>query len=295
MLNSLIAFLQNNFHLNILFMLGIAIFCGTLGGRIFQKLKIPQVVGYIIIGIIIGTTGFNIVNKETVEGLQPFSYFALGIIGFMIGGELKIDVLRRFGKQFMYILFFEGMTAFVFVSILTFAAGVLFTRDVKTSLAMALLLGAISSATAPAATTDVLWEYKAKGPLTRTVLGIVALDDALALVLFAIAATISGLLTGMNDSNMLMSILKTLYEIFGSVIMGVIAGYVMAFVIKMQSDEDKILVLSLGLVLLNIGLAMALEMDMLLASMAMGFMVVNYSPRRSKEIFSLMEKFAPPV
>ncbi len=76
-------------HLNILFLLGLALFGGVAGGRIFQRLKIPQVVGYIAIGIIIGESGLRMVNHNIITTMQPFNYFALGLIGFMVGGELK--------------------------------------------------------------------------------------------------------------------------------------------------------------------------------------------------------------
>ncbi|MBD3264833.1 MAG: sodium:proton exchanger, partial [Candidatus Omnitrophica bacterium] len=113
------------FHLNILLLLGLALFGGTIGGRIFQKLKIPQVVGYIIIGILAGQSGFNIINKDIIRALQPFNYFALGLIGFMIGGELKRDVLRRYGRQFIIILFSEGFSAFAVVSLVVGFLGTL--------------------------------------------------------------------------------------------------------------------------------------------------------------------------
>ena len=96
-------------HLNILFLLGLALFGGTIGGRLFQKLRIPQVVGYITIGIIIGESGLKIIGHDTIITLQPFTYFALGLIGFMIGGELKKEILIKYGKQFINIPLFEGI------------------------------------------------------------------------------------------------------------------------------------------------------------------------------------------
>ena len=92
------------FHLNTLFILALVLFGGTIGGRLFQKLRIPQVVGYIIIGILIGRSGFKIVDNNTIEALKPFNYFALGLIGFMVGGELKREIFSKYGKNFLYIL-----------------------------------------------------------------------------------------------------------------------------------------------------------------------------------------------
>ena len=170
-------------HLNIILLMGLAIFFGTAGAGIFQKFRIPQVVGYVVIGLIIGESGLNLIGRDTVETLSSFNMFALGIIGFMIGGELRREVFKKYGKQFFVILFSEGLAAFILVALLSGIATWYFTRSFHTSIAIALVLGAIASATAPAATVNVLWEYKSRGPLTSTVLAIVALDDGLSLLL----------------------------------------------------------------------------------------------------------------
>ncbi|UCC95902.1 MAG: cation:proton antiporter, partial [Candidatus Omnitrophota bacterium] len=162
-------------HLNFLFLLGLALFGGTIGGRLFQKMRIPQVVGYIAIGIVIGESGLKLIGHDIIQTLQPFNYFALGLIGFMIGGELKKEIIVKYGKQFINILLSEGLAAFLAVSFFVGIVGTFLFGDWRFSWALGLLLGAIASATAPAATTQVLREYKTRGPLTRTVLGIVAL------------------------------------------------------------------------------------------------------------------------
>lgn len=283
------------YHLNVLFLLGLALFGGTLGGKIFQKMKIPQVVGYIVIGILIGQTGVKIIDRNIIETLKPFNYFALGLIDFMIGGELKKEIFLKYGKQFMFILFFEGLTAFVVVSLVIGIVGSLFFGNTGIVWAIALLLGSISSATAPAATTDVLWEYKTKGPLTRTVLGIVALDDGLALILFAIASSIAGILIGSENVGFLDSIIHPVYEMGGSVLIGIVSGFLLSKILKRYIEEEKILAFSIGVVLLVLGISIATDTDMLLGSMVLGATVTNYSPRKSKEIFKLVEKFTPPI
>ncbi len=288
-------FIINHFHLNILLLLGLSLFGGTLGGRLFQKLRIPQVVGYIIIGLILGDTFTGFISTEIVNTLQPFNYFALGLIGFMIGGELKKKVFQKYGKQFLIILLSEGLTAFFVVSLITTVISFIIFRNITTSIALGLLLGAIASATAPAATTDVLWEYKARGPLTRTVLGIVALDDGLALVLFAIASGIAGILTGNNESGIFILVLKTIYEIGGSVVLGVILGYLLSIILKTQRDDDKMLMFSIGFVLLSIGISIAIQLDMLITAMTLGAITVNTVPKRSRNVFELTERFTPPI
>lgn len=282
-------------HLNILFLLGLALFGGTIGGRIFQKLRIPQVVGYMAIGILIGESGFKIVNHDTVKMLQPFSYFALGLIGFMIGGELKKDVLVKYGKQFIYILLFEGLAAFIAVSVLVGIIGTLLFKDWRMSWSLGLLLGAISSATAPAATTEVLREFKTKGPLTRTVLGIVAMDDGLALLLFAVAFSIAGSLSGGRQEGALRTFIHPLYEIGISIIIGIFSGVILNYFLKKYTEKERILVFSVGAVLLVCGFALAINADMLLAVMTLGIITTNVLPQRSKETFRLLSGFTPPV
>ncbi|MBN1913637.1 MAG: cation:proton antiporter [Candidatus Omnitrophica bacterium] len=282
-------------HLNILFLLGLALFGGTIGGRIFEKLKIPQVVGYIAIGILIGDSGFKFVSYHIVSVLEPLSYFALGLIGFMIGGELKKDILTKYGRQFIYILLSEGIAAFLIVTLLVGIIGTLILGDWRLAWSLGLLLGAISSATAPAATTEVLREYKTRGPLTRTVLGIVAMDDALALLLFSVAFSIAGSLNGNMHINTVGIFIHPLYEIGVSAIIGIISGAALSKLLKKYSEKERVLVFCIGTVLLVSGLALALKADMLLAVMVLGCIVVNSSPQKSKEAFKLLSGFTPPI
>lgn len=283
------------FQMNKLFVLGLALFGGTLGGRMFQKMKIPQVVGYILIGILLGQSGLHLIDAATIETLQPFNYFALGLIGFMIGGELKKDILKKYGKQFLFILLCEGIFSFVVVACFISVAGYFLFHDNTLSISLGLLLGAISSATAPAATTDVLWEYKAKGPLTTTVFGIVALDDALALMLFAIASTIAARLLGTVHENFLVAVVHPLYEIGGAILVGGTFGYLLIRILSHYSQKDKVLVFLIGIVLFVIGLSLAINVSMILAAMMLGLVVSNGLPQLSKQVFKLVEEFTPPI
>lgn len=282
-------------HFDILFLLGLALFSGTIGGRLFQRLKIPQVVGYIVIGIILGESGLRLFDQTTIMKLQHMNYLALGLIGFMIGGELKRKVIVRYGKQFAIILFFEALTAFLLVTVTIGCLAGLFLDNQRQVWALALLLGAIASATAPAATTDVLWEYKTAGPLTRTVFGIVAMDDALALILFSLAASVAGVMIGKIEASVWQAMGHAMYEIVGAIVIGVVCGLILDRLIRKYQDEDKILAISLGMVLLVLGMALTFKINLLLAAMALGCTVVNFAPARSREIFRLTDRFTPPI
>lgn len=293
--NSFITTNISYFHLNTLFVLGLALFGGTIGGRLFQKIRFPQVVGYIMIGLAIGRSGLGIIDAKMLQSFEPFNYFALGLIGFMIGGELHKDALARYGRQFTAILLFEGLISFLLVTVLFGTVGSFLTGNPSASWALGLLLGAIASATAPAATTDVLWEYKAKGPLTSTVFGIVALDDVLAIALFAVASSLATHILGIVHDNVFLSFLRPVYEIGGAVLIGGASGWALVRVIHHYQQKERVLVFMLGMILFVLGLSVALHTSMLLAAMVLGAVVVNGAPTMSKQVFGLAKDFTPPI
>lgn len=282
-------------HLNMILVLGIAVFGGTVGAKVFQRLRIPQVVGYLIIGVILGGSVLDLITPQVAQSLSPFNVFALGIIGFMIGGELQYDTFRQYGRQFIIILLAEGLFAFVVVGIGTSLTSYLFTGDLNRSLALGLLLGSISSATAPAATVDVLWEYKTRGILTRTILAIVALDDGLALLLYGFATSFAGALLGSGDSSWLANIIVPLWEIFGAIALGIAAGLVLVLIFRYVGETDKLLTFTIASVALTIGLSIVLRVESILAAMVLGATLVNLWPRRSRDAFELVETFSPPI
>lgn len=280
----------------IVLLMGIIMFFGALGGRLFQKLKIPQVVGYIVIGIIIGSSGFQILEPETISALNPVSTVSLSLIGFLIGGELKLNVMKKFGKQFIGILLFESVTPFFIVGILVTAVSYIFTQNFVVSLAMGLVLGAICSATAPAATTDVLVEYRTRGPLTTTVYGIVAMDDAVALILYAVASTIASTLLGGEQLSLTAQLLTIAKNIFGSIIVGSVFGFILSLIVRnVMKDEGRILSFCLGSLFLCTGVCIILGLDNILAAMSLGFFMVNFAPAKTRPVFDLTSKFTPPV
>jgi len=110
--------------------------------------------------VVIGESGLRLISEQVTQLVEPLNYFALGIIGFMIGGELKLDVLRKYGKQFITILVAEGVAAFALVTLAVILIAYALTGNIRMSVALGVVLGAISSATDPASTIQVLWEYK---------------------------------------------------------------------------------------------------------------------------------------
>ena len=284
---------QSN-YLNMVLLFGLIILGGTFGARLVQRFHIPQVVGCVIVGVLLGDC-FNVITSETIESLRPFTMFSLGIIGFMIGGELRSEVFKKYGRQFFIILFSQGIGTFLLVACGTSAVLWFITHNIYTSMAMGLLFGAIASATAPASTVNVLWEYKTRGPLTAAVLAIVALDDALALLLYRGAATGAKALTGTGQDTLFGGTLVLFGEIVGAVILGFLAGVSLYYLLKFVRSDDKILEFALALLMIVVGISMIPGVDPILPAMTLGITIANLAPRRSKSTFELVKKFSPPI
>lgn len=277
-------------------LLGIILFAGAAGGWLFKKLKIPQVVGYIVIGIIIGSSGMRVLGPGVIAALDPVSTISLSLIGFLVGAELKIGTIKKYGKQFVSILIFEAVTPAIVVGLIVTLIAYSVTKNMVHAAALGLLLGAICSATAPAATTDVLVEYRARGPLTTTVYGLVAMDDAVALILYTVASTIAAPLIGGHSLPVGIQLLNIARDIFGSILLGGIFGFILLIITRLiYSDEGRSLTFTLGALFLCTGFSQVLNLDNILAAMSVGFVLVNFAPGKVQSIFSLVSKYTPPV
>lgn len=173
-------------ELSSLFYLALMLFSGLILGRIVKQIRLPNVSGYLLAGLIIGPFCLKIISPGMVANLELISEMALAFIAFSIGSEFKLSYLKSVGMTPIVIALFEGLGAAVLVTLVL----VIFGMDIE----IALLLGAIASATAPAATVMVINQYKAKGPVTTTLLNVVALDDAVALIAFGFATAIVNML-----------------------------------------------------------------------------------------------------
>ena len=279
--------------MGLLTIIGLCVLGGVLGAWGFQKLRIPQVVGYIVIGVLIGESGFRIVQQADILALRPFNLFALGLIGFLVGGELHGSIFRKYGKQFTAILMGEGLAAFLLVGGTTGLIVHAVSHNWQLALAAGMIFGAIASATDPASTIDVLWEYRTAGVLTTAIVAIVALDDALAMTLYALGTSTAQMLTS-GGADFKGEILKVAVELFGSVLLGASAGFGLNLILRFLPKKQR-LGLALGVILLTISAAVVLEMDVILATMSIGILLTNIAPRRSKELFEIIRTFSAPI
>jgi len=273
--------------MQILLILGFIMILGLAGGRLFERFGIPQVVGYIVIGVVLGDSLLHLLPVDMLNNLSALTSIALAFIGFMVGGELKFTVFKKYGKQFFSILLSEGLLAMLVVSVLTIAL----TKNIG----LGILLGALSSATAPAATVDVLWEYKSKGPLTSTILAIVALDDGLALVLYGFAFAFANVFISGGELSVKIMLLQPLFEIFGSLVLGAFIAFLMDRVFRWIKTRDDSLVVNVAAILLASGIAVHFNLSLILTNMAVGLTLTNLHPDRNESNFEIVKGFVPPI
>jgi Kef-type K+ transport system membrane component KefB len=280
--------------LGILLILGIGVFGGILGAWLFQRMRIPQVIGYIVIGLTIGESGLGILQQQNLPSLRPFSYLALAVIGFLVGGELESKIFREHGKRFIGIMLGEGIGAFVLVGLTSGGLLFLMTANLPVALAGGVVFGAISSATDPASTLDVLWEYRAKGPLTTGLISVVALDDALAMILYTLGTAVAAILVG-SDASLVQMFFGVVLDLGGSTVLGLGAGFMLDAILHRSKSPERSLTVLVGSLLLMAGICMALHLDVILCAMSAGIVLVNKSPQRSKSLFKTLREFAAPI
>ena len=242
--------------------IAIALCAGLLVSRFVKPLKLPAVTGYLIAGILIGpyclgklgVQGLGFPTNGDVKALSLFNDVALGFIAFAIGNEFRLSQLRHTGKQATVIGIFQALTATLMVDLVLIGLHIFVLGD-SMSLADAIVLGAIATATAPAATLMVVRQYKAKGELTDLLLPIVALDDAVGLIVFAVSF---GIAKAINCGNydMVSILVEPLLEIVFSVLLGFVMGGVFSAAEKYFKSNSKRLSLSITFVILTVALSM---------------------------------------
>jgi len=279
--------IRDYFHQNVIFGAGILLVCGFFGGKLAQKLRLPAITGYIVIGLLLGPSVLSLVPDTVTVQLEPIPHIALGLIAISIGGRFSIKHIRKLGKAALIITALELGGAFVLVTAALLLCGA--------PVPMALVLGAIASATAPAATVAVISEYKARGPMTDTLLAVVALDDAGCILLFTLALAACRVLGNAGGAGLLLgSVLKPLWNLVGSTLSGLVVGYAMHRLVVNRRDRNEIIVIVLGFVLFCSAVTMDLHLSPLIANMVAGFVLINLSGRNER-VFTMLEPVEAPM
>lgn len=293
--------------MEILFCLSVALFSGLLLSRLAKLLKLPAVTAYLIAGVLIGpfvlgaigVEGLGFVSLENVEKYSIICDVALGFIAFSIGNEFRLKELKHIGKQSMIIGIFQA----VFTTVVVDAALVTlhFIIPDKFPLPAAIILGAVASATAPAATLMVVKQYKAKGSVTQTLLPVVALDDAVGLVLFAISFGIAKAMM-LGKISLISIILEPLLEVVLSLALGALMGLVFTYIERFYHSRSKRLAVSVAFVFLTVAISMLsfnigsvhIAFSSLLSCMMLGTIFCNICDF-SAELMDRLDRWTAPI
>ena len=287
--------------------ISIALLAGLLMTRAFKPLKLPSVTAYLIAGILIGPycvgrlgiegLGFN--SHEAVSALSLVSDVALGFIAFSIGNEFRLSDLKKTGKQAFVIGVFQALVATLFVDIALFLVHLIMPD--KLTIPQVIILGAIATATAPAATLMVVRQYKAKGPLTDLLLPIVALDDAVGLIVFAVSFGIAKTMISGN-LDLVSIIVNPIVEIVCSLTLGAIMGWILTQLEKMFNSNTNRLNMTIAFVFLTVALSMLdfhigtvhISFSSLLVCMMLGTIFCNICPL-SHDLMEKSDKWTSPL
>ena len=293
--------------MNILLSVSIALLAGLLMTRIFKPFKLPAVTAYLIAGVLIGPycigalgidgLGFN--SMDEVSKMSVISQMALGFIAFSIGSEFRLEDLKKIGKQAFVIGIFQALVATLFVDLALLA--VYMAMPGKISLAQVITLGAIATATAPAATLMVVRQFKAKGPLTSLLLPIVALDDAVGLIVFAVSFGIARTLVS-GTVDIVSIIINPIIEIICSLLLGAVMGWLLTQIEKSFNSNTNRLNMTIALVVLATALS-SLKFELgpvhigfssLLVCMMLGTIFCNICPL-SEDLMKASDKWTSPL
>ena len=269
--------------------LAVVFVLGFLFSRLVKKLKIPTITAYVALGILLSPDLLNLISTKLFLASEFFSNIVLGMIAFSLGESFSLRILRRIGKSIISISIGAAVGAWFLVAFV-------FLFIFKQPFYIALIFGAISAATAPAATVMVTQEYKSRGNFTNTLLGIVAIDDVWAVIIFALSLSLAkSFLTHNNSILEVFRALSTSFiEIAGSFLVGgLVAVAFNRFCHLIRSVKER-LIYTFGFLFLAIGLANYLNFSILLACMSMGAVLVNTN-RLSSEFFDSLREIDTPL
>ena len=287
--------------------LSICLFAGLMLSRVAKIFKLPAVTAYLVAGIIVGpyilgsfhVPGIGFTSMSDIKAYDIIPDVALGFIAFLIGNEFRLAQLKQIGKQATVIGIFQAIATCLLVD--GVLIGVHFAFPDKLSLPSAIILGAVATATAPAATLMVVKQYKAKGPVTNILLPIVALDDAVGLVVFAISFGIAKALI-MGSVDVISIIVEPILEVVLSILLGAVMGYAFNFFERFFHSRSKRLAMSVTFVLLTVSVSMLkfqiggvhIGFSSLLACMMLGTIFCNICDF-SEELMDRIDRWTAPL
>lgn len=282
--------------MNILFAFGLLLIIAYILGGISARIGLPRIVGYILCGVFINPNILPELEIHFVERTEVLVEASMAIIAFSVGGALKIEKIKQSGKVILFITLLECLIPYIIITLTVIGLFLLFPFllpgwSFLTVMALALLLGSLASPTDPSASIAVIHQYKAKGKVTDTILGIAALDDALGIILFSISLNLASSFAMGQNIGALQMIGQSSLNIFGSIGVGIATGVIMNILSRAFkiSEGSHWVILLLAFIVVCYGAAKIMHVDEILAPMVFGMFVVNTS-KEAKLIFAVLEK-----
>ena len=293
--------------MQVLLVLSIAMLAGLMMSRLTKRFNLPAVTAYLVAGILIGPyclgqlgiEGLGFISTENVESFSLISKVALGFIAFSMGSEFRLEELKKTGRQATVIAIFQALVATLLVDVALFGLHLLIPE--KLPLSCVITLGAIATATAPAATLMVVKQYKAEGPLTKILLPIVALDDVVGLIVFAISFGIAKALE-LGHVDMVSVLVNPIVEVIASLLLGSVIGFLFHFTEQFFHSRSKRMTISVTYVFLAVALSMlhfeigpvTIGFSSLLVCMMMGTIFCNLCDF-AEELMDRMDRWTGPI
>ena len=266
--------------------LGIAMVAGLVLSRVVKKLRLPNVTGYLIAGLLIGPCVLGLVPQAALDKLNIITTIALGFIAFSIGGEFKLSSIRSIGKNVIIITLFQSIMAAALVDIVLCLCGF--------NVSESIILGAIATATAPAATLMVVRQYKAKGELTNTLLPVVAMDDAVGLIVFAVSNAIADTLASGAQPSVYTMAVAPLIEIALSLLSGGLLGFLISLSMRFFHSRANKMCICIAGVVLGVAIAQQFGLSDLLVCMSVGAVFANLR-NDALEVMDVCDGWTPPL
>ena len=274
------------FSKSILLSLGAAVAVGLIFNRIVKRFGLPSVTGYLVAGVLIGPSCLQIIPETWIGSLTLLVNVALGFIAFSIGGEFRFSKIKNIGKSVLVITFMQALVTTIVVDlVLALVFG---------NTGVAICLGAIATATAPAATLMVVRQYNAKGPVSDILMPVVALDDAIGLIIFSVSISVAKIMFSGSAINVGLMLLEPLMEIFFSLLAGAAIGGLLTLCLGFFHSRNNRLTAIIAAVFLGTAVAEIFHLSSLLLCMAIGAMMTNLY-RDSDKMIDVTEHWTPVV
>ncbi|MFX1577051.1 MAG: cation:proton antiporter [Promethearchaeota archaeon] len=270
-----------------LLIIGLIIFLAVVGAEIQRRLGIPQVLGFITIGILLGPLVFGMIDETLLSFSPIITAIALGFIGYNIGNEFRIDKVKKNASKLFPILLAETLGTYFLV----FFAIFFWLQDPI----LAILLGSLAAATAPAATADIIWEFKSRGAVTDSLMFILIMDDVIAIILTSIAISVVFLFLNPVGTTLIALVAAPIIEIVLSILIGAGFGILLAHFLQNVTDHGRYILLLISVIILIIGIAQFLHASYLLTCMVFGIVLSNRVPKESIELGNEAEKILSPI